>query len=133
MSHSVETRKKFRNAFVSIQAELLRSPAVHMQTLNGSKIRELNRTVISPTYLCVQCSRISTFEGQNEHVKSKKHVFGKNFEHVVCALLTWHLAVESRLGFLFCGICNDFVYDPELEQRRMKIRRCNGEKYQSVK
>lgn len=76
---------------------------------------------LSPTYLCIQCSFISTPGAREEHVKIKRHVFCRfllsdsyTFSHI-------KLALESRSGYLHCGICEDFVYDPKLESIRNQI------------
>lgn len=37
------------------------------------------------------------------------------------------IAVESRNGNVYCGDCQDFIYDPDLEERRLQ----KGELYNS--
>lgn len=34
------------------------------------------------------------------------------------------IAVESREGNVYCGNCQDFIYDPELEIRRLQKGWC---------
>jgi hypothetical protein len=34
------------------------------------------------------------------------------------------IAVESREGNVYCGNCQDFIYDPELEIRRLQKGGC---------
>jgi ubiquitin carboxyl-terminal hydrolase 22/27/51 len=35
-----------------------------------------------------------------------------------------HAAVESREGNVYCANCQDFIYDPELEIRRLQKGWC---------
>jgi hypothetical protein len=40
--------------------------------------------------------------------------------HTVLLLTDAPLDVESRTGALFCQMCNDFVWDPTLEELRVR-------------
>ncbi|EKD14206.1 uncharacterized protein L3040_003654 [Drepanopeziza brunnea f. sp. 'multigermtubi'] len=62
------------------------------------------RTTLTPNYLCLQCDRTTTAEGRTEHGMETKH----------------RLYVESRNGYLFCQMCDDFVFDPTLEDLRLR-------------
>lgn len=59
---------------------------------------------LRPLYLCLQCPNISSEAERDQHVDAKNHVF----------------SVDSRNGNVFCANCQDFIYDPELEARRMQ-------------
>ena len=39
-------------------------------------------------------------------------------------LMLTAVAVESRDGNVYCGDCQDFIYDPDLEARRLQKGRC---------
>ncbi|GAB7356371.1 hypothetical protein MBLNU459_g7155t1 [Dothideomycetes sp. NU459] len=55
---------------------------------------------IRPTYLCIQCANVATPDQRDKHDKA----------HVLCA--------ESGNGLVYCRECEDFVYDPTLEEVR---------------
>lgn len=59
-------------------------------------------TIITPTYLCLQCSNVSESFDRDAHSRSSSHDF----------------TVESRSGRIYCQICMDYVYDPTLEEYR---------------
>ncbi|KAK0648745.1 ubiquitin carboxyl-terminal hydrolase-like protein [Cercophora newfieldiana] len=61
-------------------------------------------TPMTPTYLCLQCPSILTEEDCVKHGSKKSHRF----------------YVESREGYLYCQMCDDFVYDPTLEELRLR-------------
>ncbi|PVH76016.1 ubiquitin carboxyl-terminal hydrolase-like protein [Cadophora sp. DSE1049] len=61
-------------------------------------------TTLTPNYLCLQCEVTTTASGRVEHGMETKHRF----------------YVESRNGYLFCQMCNDFVFDPTLEGLRLR-------------
>lgn len=62
---------------------------------------------LKPTYLCLQCPTILAEDATKSHFEGPKaHSF----------------FVESRSGHIFCHNCSDFIYDPQLEDLRMRAR-----------
>lgn len=57
---------------------------------------------LTPTYMCIQCSTVSSFADKDSHADGKAHIF----------------SIESRSGCLYCARCNDFVFDPIYEDWR---------------
>ncbi|KAM7221523.1 ubiquitin carboxyl-terminal hydrolase [Rhypophila decipiens] len=61
-------------------------------------------TSLTPTYLCLQCPSISSEEDRTKHGNKKSHRF----------------YVDSRSGALYCQMCDDMVWDPTIEDLRIK-------------
>ncbi|KXJ90647.1 ubiquitin carboxyl-terminal hydrolase [Microdochium bolleyi] len=61
-------------------------------------------TSLTSNYLCLQCSTIVPEEDREKHGQKKSHRF----------------YVDSRSGSLFCQFCQDFVWDPTLEELRVR-------------
>ena len=61
-------------------------------------------TSLTSNYLCLQCSTIVTEEDRAKHGSKKSHRF----------------YVDSRSGSLYCQFCEDFVWDPTLEELRVR-------------
>ncbi|KAL7619963.1 hypothetical protein AAE478_010510 [Parahypoxylon ruwenzoriense] len=61
-------------------------------------------TSLTSNYLCLQCSTIVPEEERIKHGNKKSHRF----------------YVDSRSGALFCQLCEDFVWDPTLEELRVR-------------
>ncbi|KAI0475019.1 ubiquitin carboxyl-terminal hydrolase [Xylariaceae sp. FL0804] len=61
-------------------------------------------TSLTSNYLCLQCSTIVPEEERARHGNKKIHRF----------------YVDSRSGALFCQLCEDFVWDPTLEDLRIR-------------
>ncbi|KAI0857547.1 ubiquitin carboxyl-terminal hydrolase [Xylaria cubensis] len=61
-------------------------------------------TSLTSNYLCLQCSAILPEEERVKHGNKKSHRF----------------YVDSRNGSLFCQFCEDFVWDPTLEELRIR-------------
>ncbi|KAH9904575.1 ubiquitin carboxyl-terminal hydrolase [Xylariomycetidae sp. FL2044] len=61
-------------------------------------------TSLTSNYLCLQCSAIVAEEDRGKHGNKKSHRF----------------YVDSRSGSLFCQYCEDFVWDPTLEELRVR-------------
>ena len=59
---------------------------------------------LTPNYLCLQCPNIVSEEDRLKHGTRKQHRF----------------YVESRSGTLYCQMCDDFVWDPTLEELRIR-------------
>lgn len=71
----------------------------------GNQEPNTTRPSVKPTWLCVQCPHVWSTESMKAHFRSPK---------------IHSLFVESRSGFLFCANCDDFIYDPQLEQIRLQ-------------
>lgn len=69
------------------------------QTLEGQAL-----TTLTPTYLCLQCNLIMPEEDITKHATKRQHRF----------------YVESKSGSLFCQLCEDLVWDPTLEEVRIR-------------
>ncbi|CRK29292.1 hypothetical protein BN1708_004951 [Verticillium longisporum] len=61
-------------------------------------------TSLTANYLCLQCSSIVSEEERLKHGNKKQHRF----------------YVDSRSGTLYCQICDDLVWDPTLEDLRVR-------------
>ncbi|OLN87650.1 putative ubiquitin carboxyl-terminal hydrolase 8 [Colletotrichum chlorophyti] len=61
-------------------------------------------TSLTSNYLCLQCSAIVTEDDRLKHGTKKQHRF----------------YVDSRSGSLYCQICDDLVWDPTLEELRVR-------------
>ena len=62
------------------------------------------KTSLTSNYLCLQCSTIVSEEDRVKHGSKKSHRF----------------YVDSRSGALYCQFCEDFVWDPTLEELRVR-------------
>lgn len=69
------------------------------RTTDGSSV-----TTLTSNYLCLQCTAILTEEETVKHGSKKSHRF----------------YVESRSGALYCQLCDDLVWDPTLEELRIR-------------
>ncbi|KAF1956523.1 ubiquitin carboxyl-terminal hydrolase 2 [Byssothecium circinans] len=96
-----KARKATFHSYSKILQVIHEKPSVIAQTYKSAD----GRPVVSlrPLYLCLQCPNIMTEADRNEHIDSKRHVF----------------AVESRDGNIYCGDCQDFIYDSDLEAKRL--------------
>ncbi|KAI5925615.1 ubiquitin carboxyl-terminal hydrolase [Camillea tinctor] len=61
-------------------------------------------TSLTSNYLCLQCPAIVPDEDRAKHGDKKMHRF----------------YVDSRSGALFCQFCDDFIWDPTLEDLRVR-------------
>ncbi|KAH8590918.1 hypothetical protein B0O99DRAFT_520500 [Bisporella sp. PMI_857] len=61
-------------------------------------------TVVKPNFLCLQCDAITTSKNRLQHGEETKH----------------RIYIESRSGAVYCQMCNDFVWDPTLEDLRTR-------------
>ncbi|SZF03945.1 unnamed protein product [Blumeria hordei] len=71
------------------------------QTSQTSKGQPL--ITLTPNYLCIQCNATLTEKGRKRHSDDTSHRY----------------FVESRTGTVFCQLCNDFIWDPTLEEMRI--------------
>lgn len=80
-------------------------------------------TSLTPTYLCLQCPSTLSEEDRTKHGNKKSHRFC-TFDVV----LRWleiptdrsSTDVDSRSGALYCQMCDDIVWDPTIEDLRLK-------------
>ncbi|CAG8954192.1 hypothetical protein HYFRA_00005812 [Hymenoscyphus fraxineus] len=77
-------------------------------------------TTLTPNYLCLQCNTVTTEKGRKDHGDEVQHRFCKEHppysqEHSLNVLV-----VESRNGYLYCQMCHDFVFDPTMEDLRLR-------------
>jgi ubiquitin carboxyl-terminal hydrolase 22/27/51 len=78
-------------------------------------------TTLTPNYLCLQCSATTTEQGRIEHGRETSHRFCMRSMHLKGAgRLIGGVDVESRSGCLYCQMCDDFVFDPTLEDLRLR-------------
>ncbi|RGP71833.1 ubiquitin carboxyl-terminal hydrolase 22 27 51 [Fusarium longipes] len=68
-------------------------------TLDGRPV-----TSLTSNYLCLQCPSTVTEEERLKHGTKKQHRF----------------YVDSRSGCLYCQICDDYIWDPTLEELRVR-------------
>lgn len=69
--------------------------------------------ILKPTLFCLQCPNIYSEESAKAHFESPKaHSF----------------FVDSRSGHIFCHNCADFIYDPVMENLRMRSRSSTARK-----
>ncbi|KAK3320069.1 ubiquitin carboxyl-terminal hydrolase-like protein [Cercophora scortea] len=61
-------------------------------------------TILTPTYLCLQCPSTLTEEDRAKHGHKKAHRF----------------YVDSRSGGVYCQMCDDIVWDPTFEELRLR-------------
>ncbi|KZF18900.1 ubiquitin carboxyl-terminal hydrolase 2 [Xylona heveae TC161] len=111
LSHSQETIQSSLRGYIALQRAIFTKHSMVSQTAKFIKGRyERQFTSFTPTYLCLQCPTICTQEEKTSHWNSKRHSF----------------AVESRSGCLYCHCCEDFVYDPMLEDIRLAKHQHTG-------
>lgn len=89
------------------------------QTSKNAKGQGL--TTLTPNYLCMQCSSTVTSQGRYEHGKATSHRFCNCFPNLQEYIhLLMYLDIDSKNGSLFCQMCDDYVYDPTLEEMRIR-------------
>lgn len=75
MSHSAETRRKFKNSVANLQEEILDSPTATLQTPKDPKGPDQDITVLCPTFMCTQCKTICQIRESREHWETRGHAF----------------------------------------------------------
>ncbi|KAH6886486.1 hypothetical protein B0T10DRAFT_81926 [Thelonectria olida] len=78
------------------------APPIVPQTTLNNEGRPI--TSLTSNYLCLQCPTTVAEEDRLKHGTKKSHRF----------------YVESRSGSLYCQICDDLVWDPTLEELRVR-------------
>ncbi|KAF2000480.1 ubiquitin carboxyl-terminal hydrolase-like protein 22 [Amniculicola lignicola CBS 123094] len=98
-------RKPTFHNYRAILQDIHEKPSIIAQTYKSAAAGD-SRPVVSlrPLYLCLQCPSIMSEADRDLHIETKFHCF----------------SVESREGNIYCGKCHDFIYDPELELRRLQ-------------
>jgi ubiquitin carboxyl-terminal hydrolase 22/27/51 len=96
-------RKQTLQHYRAILQNIHEKPSIIAQTYNTATDGQ-NVVSLRPLYLCLQCPNIMTEADRDYHFDTKSHCF----------------SVESRDGNIYCGNCQDFIYDPELEVRRLQ-------------
>ncbi|KAF2738299.1 ubiquitin carboxyl-terminal hydrolase-like protein 22 [Polyplosphaeria fusca] len=98
-------RKQTLHSYRLILQNIHDKPSIIAQTYKPSAAGD-SRPVVSlrPLYLCLQCPTVMSDSDRDQHMEAKQHCF----------------SIESREGHVFCGNCQDFIYDPELETRRLQ-------------
>lgn len=115
-----EKRKLSQQQYSLLLQTIFEKPGTISQT-RRSPNNEIGRPTLLPTYLCLQCPSVHDEAQRNKHWQSKGHAFCKFDNHVPAELqLTVDIAVESRNGYLYCQECDDFVYDPAMEEIRQQ-------------
>jgi len=97
--------KTLCSQYNSVLKSLNSSTPAKSQTVRMGK--DTSRPSLRPSYLCLQCPNIFTDDGMRPHFEGPK---------------AHSLFVESRTGFIFCNNCEDFIYDPYLEQLRIRSK-----------
>lgn len=83
------------------------------------------RFKITRTLLCMQCPLVHCPKDAELHSVDMRHVFGAFFQggrlkvHF-CSDSVGRAGIDSRSGHIYCFLCNDFIYDPTLEEIRME-------------
>ncbi|KAG0647155.1 Ubiquitin-specific-processing protease 8 [Hyphodiscus hymeniophilus] len=79
-------------------------PPLIRQTSQLTKTDDMGLVTLTPNYLCLQCTVTATERSCLPHGNETKH----------------RLYVESRTGSVYCQMCDDFVWDPTLEDMRVR-------------
>ncbi|CAN8105013.1 unnamed protein product [Discula destructiva] len=101
LTRNQETTNSCIQFYKSALRAIYDGPPVVAQTnksLTGSAVH----TTLNSNYLCLQCTLVINESEIEEHGNLKSHRF----------------FVESRTGSLYCQMCEDFVWDPTLEELR---------------
>ncbi|RKU44459.1 hypothetical protein DL546_001517 [Coniochaeta pulveracea] len=101
-THTQETTNTSVTYYKNILRCIFDNNPLQAQTTTGSI------TTLTPNYLCLQCPTTLTPEDALIHGNNKSHRF----------------YVDSRSGAIFCQMCDDFVWDPTLED--LRVRRIAG-------
>ncbi|KAA8913921.1 hypothetical protein FN846DRAFT_897065 [Sphaerosporella brunnea] len=89
------TTKKFYSSATRV--------ALDSDRLTAQKCAECSY-MLTQTFLCMQCATVHCPDDAEEHYLTEGHTFG----------------VDSRNGHVFCFECQDYIYDPALEDIRIE-------------
>ncbi|EFQ87101.1 hypothetical protein CFE70_005511 [Pyrenophora teres f. teres 0-1] len=96
-------RKQTLQHYRAILQNIHEKPSIIAQTYSGSTDAR-NVVSLRPLFLCLQCPSIMTEVDRDLHFETKSHCF----------------SVESRDGNIYCGNCQDYIYDEALEILRLQ-------------
>ncbi|KAL2751930.1 hypothetical protein ACRALDRAFT_2114823 [Sodiomyces alcalophilus JCM 7366] len=102
LSQSQEHTNQSVHHYKMILRNIFEQTPIISQTTKNSKGRP--NTSLTSNYLCLQCTSIVSEEDRLNHGNAKSHRF----------------FVDSRNGTLYCQICDDLVWDPTLEDLRIR-------------
>lgn len=112
-------RKQTLSQYRAILRNIHEKPSIIAQTYNSASDA---RHVVSlrPLFLCLQCPSIMTEADRDSHFETKSHCFCTFGWTCARGKVNGHTAVESRDGNIYCGNCQDFIYDEALEVLRLQ-------------
>ncbi|KAI5806273.1 hypothetical protein EDC01DRAFT_639370, partial [Geopyxis carbonaria] len=95
--HDSDTAKQSRQFYSSATRVALDAERLAVQTCARCSY------ILRRTYLCLQCPAAHCFGDAEGHARDTGHMFG----------------VDSRNGHVYCFHCQDYIYDPTLEEIRI--------------
>ncbi|KAI4664850.1 uncharacterized protein J4E79_003148 [Alternaria viburni] len=98
-----KARKQTLQHYRAILQNIHEKPSIIAQTYTAPADAR-NVVSLRPLYLCLQCPSIMTEVDRDLHFETKSHCF----------------SVESRDGNIYCGNCQDFIYDETLDVLRVQ-------------
>ncbi|KAG9192141.1 ubiquitin carboxyl-terminal hydrolase 22/27/51 [Alternaria panax] len=98
-----KARKQTLQHYRAILQNIHEKPSIIAQTYNAPADAR-NVVSLRPLFLCLQCPSIMTEADRDLHFETKSHCF----------------SVESRDGNIYCGNCQDFIYDEALDVLRVQ-------------
>ncbi|MCJ1250273.1 hypothetical protein MMC30_007499 [Trapelia coarctata] len=104
LTAAADRAERLKNSYIDWQRDLLTNPLKVQTTKDPKDPKNAAVTTLLSTFLCLQCNAISSSKDREMHGQTKKH----------------HMSIESRSGCLYCGLCDDFVYDPTFEKIRIE-------------
>jgi hypothetical protein len=98
-------RKQTIHNYRAILSNIHEKPSIIAQMYNKTEdTGVVNMVSLRPLFLCLQCPNIMTEGDRDLHFETKSHCF----------------SVDSREGNIYCGNCQDFIYDEALEVLRLQ-------------
>ena len=119
MNGGTKAAEQFTISYTNLQATLANLEEVQ-KTKGTKETPKESVSHLKATYLCLQCSDVSSLEDREVHSQAKRHRFSTSPVFRFLENANSFVAVESRTGCLYCGLCDDFIYDPGLEKIRVK-------------
>jgi len=112
--------EKLKNSYIEWQRDLLTNPLKVQTTKDPKDPKSAVVTTLLSTFLCLQCNVISSSKEREMHGQTKKHYMCRHRFTIQPCPANLQEAIESRSGCLYCGLCDDFVYDPTFEKIRIE-------------
>ncbi|TID14084.1 ubiquitin carboxyl-terminal hydrolase 2 [Venturia nashicola] len=104
--------KQYKDILRTLREESsIKTQTIRVKEAIGDK-PSISEPILQPTYFCLNCPKIYSQDLAKAHYEEKRHT----------------LHVESRSGHIFCQGCEDFIYDPALENLRMRSRSSTARK-----